>query len=532
MNCTSLFSLRWLLALGLGFMLTLAAPAEDPPAPIEASDLQKLTAIQGQKAIVHGTVREVEVMKSMHQKVRFSGSPFVLYLHKNDIALNPGWDPAALKGKEIFAAGEVSKYRDQWELLVRSPKHIAETADKIEFSTVTVKAAPGGKATPGPNGAPGKEPGSPESGGGPQPKRDLVTFKQIVADFEGPTPILRTETIEASFVPGSRSAQTVLRIDPFSSKARDAVIPVVEIFKAAHGGFPPGKNISFRRVQGGTGACQPSLFGALVAMEALMENVELPDSLYLGGTANNSGSLAGGATEVGLLPVSRLGDGVVILLPDRAEAGIRDLALDGRYDVLLKVDVFGAKDAAAGLAFIRRWNSPESQPAQKALAEIRTALARTPAAELVKSGAFRAKLELVQKTAPEHLASRVILAPESREAQLTYSSSGSGTRIRQFCADAKPTLSGLKSHLDDADTKKKVRDLETRFEQLEPRMHPDWKRFADAAKAWLEASKDFLRYGRDKGSPKGKKAADALTETAKAVESEMITAAKMVDTGS
>ena len=520
------------MALCVGLAVTLAASAEDPPAPIEVSELQQLVTLQGRKAIVHGTVREVEVMKSMHQKVRFSDSPFVLYLHKNDIALNPGWDPTTLKGREVFAAGEVSKYRDQWELLVRSPKHIAESADKIEFSTVTTKAATGGKAAPTPGGGGAAPSGTPEPAAGPQPKRDLVTFRQIVADFTGPKPLLRQETMEAAFVPGSRSAQTVLRIDPFSSKARDAVIPAVEIFKASHGGFPAGKNISFRRTAGGTGACQPSLFAALVAMEALMENVELPEALLLGGSANNNGSLTGGSAEVSLLPTSALPEGAIVLLPEAAEAGVRDLMLDGRLDVLLKSDLFGVKDAASAVAFIKRWASPESQAAQKALAEVRAALARTPPGDLLKSGAVRANLDAVQKAAPEHLALRVLLAPAGRETTATYSSAGTGARLRQFCADAKPTLSTLKSHLDDADAKKKVRELETRLDQLQPRLHADWKRFSDATRAWLEAGKDALRYGKDKSSPKGKKAMDSLTETGKAIDLEMETAAKMVDNGS
>jgi hypothetical protein len=497
---------------------TAAAPAA-PGAPIviQVSDSARLKAAIGTTALVTGTVSAVSVSRSGHRQVRFKQGAFILYISRKDLDSRPDWKLEDLIGKTIFAGGDVAPFYDKVEMLIHHPGQIADAPEKIDLAAARMPS----RAT--------KPPGSTDSSGDKstdfEVKRTNAAISQISAVIQSSAqPYLAFERFEGMIEPGYRSSGVPVVIDSFSGRDRSSTIAGLEVVRGERG-WPKSRILRLKRAPGGkSGPGLPHGLAVALLLNSMFDGWALPQSLAVGGTFQGVDSLAGGREELLLLAKTPPPEGTVLLVPDGAETGLADLALDGQWDALLKHTVLGSRDLDDAVRVCQTLASGTWNPAFAQFAETAAALRKDPAIA-VKSPALRTRLEAVAKSCPEHLNARMLLRLGSKHAPVTYSSAATGFKLRQFYGKMAIEAKALRS-AKNADDKKKLRALEDEFQQLAPRCHPDWKRFQGVLTDWLAAVHDSLRFDSKDTSSRAKKSANALKLLAEKAKAENEEAAK------
>jgi hypothetical protein len=504
-----------------------AAPAAKPAAPatsattasaiIPVSDTAQLKAAIGKTALVTGTVSSVSVSRSGHRQVKFKEGSFILYVNRKDLDSRPEWKLEALIGKTVFAGGQVAPFYEKVEMLIHHPAQIADAAEKIDLTTAR-SAAAGTKAA-GTAAAPDDKTPAIEV------KKTSSTISQISAVVQGAAqPYLAFERFEGVIEPGYRSSGVPVVIDSYSGRDRTSPIAGLEVVRGERG-WPKSRILRLKRAQGGRpGPGLPQGLAVALLLESIFDGWSVPESLAVSGTFLGVDSLAGGREELLLLAKTPPPEGTLLLVPDGAETGLADLALEGQWEALLKHHVLGAKDLEEAVGISQTLGAGTWKPVFAQFAETAAVLKKDPISGL-KSPAVRARLEATAKACPQHLTARTLLRLGSKEAPLTYTSTATGLKLRQFYAKVLLGAKGLRSAKDGED-KKKLRGLDEEFQQLAPRCHPDWKRFQGVLTEWLEVLRDSLRFDSKDTSSRAKKNADALKLLAEKARVENEEAAK------
>ena len=121
---------------------------------------------------------------------------------------------------------------------------------------------------------------------------------------------------------------------------------------------------------------------------------------------------------------------------------------------------------------------------------------------------MRERLAEVRQGCPAHVNSRVLIDAAENKLPKTYSTAGTGLRLRQFYLKLSGELKLMRE--DSADGRRKMRTHVDGFEDLLPKCDSSWKRFADAIARQLEAVKDAPKLEEKNLTPRQKKAGEEL----------------------
>ncbi|MGI8602640.1 MAG: hypothetical protein ACR2OZ_06525 [Verrucomicrobiales bacterium] len=483
--------------------LTVGRPAiaQEKPVvePIAVTDQEKLRSLVGQKAIVKGVVKRVESMRTLHRRVWFTKGNFILFIRKRDFEAHPDWKLDDLTGHEVFAGGDVHDYNGQLELLVYGPEQIADTPEKIDLAKV------GGSNFKG---------GSPAATAGPQPKTGKAAVTQCLAVTASAQPQLVMERFEATMDAGSRSGAPPLVIESYSGKDRTPATTGLDLVRQQIGGWPSGRVFRVRRAGGGTGPGLPHGLATALLLRSMFDGFEIPPRLLVCGDFTAGGDLMGGREELLLLPKSRAPADSWLLVPDGAETALFDHFLDGQWSALTGPQIFSAKDLDAAIGVVRALGSNQWQAAVERFAPVQRILTVKPGESparvrsIIQSPPVRFRAKEIAQACPAHLGARVLIRAAEGRLPKTYSTAGTGLRLRQFYLKLSGDLKLLRE--DKPEARRKLRAFIGEFESLAAKADPGWQRFSKALEALLDGVKDAARFGAKDTSPRAKKATDAL----------------------
>jgi hypothetical protein len=491
-------------------------PQEKPAAPrdvIPVTDEARLRSLLGKTAIVRGVVKRVEVMTSQNCRVWFTEGKFILFIRKQDVQAKPDWKLDDLVAHEIHAGGEVADYRGRLELLIRGPEQIADTPEKVDLSKISHPKVSRTGTT--------EAPASPVADG-PPVKRERAAVTQCVAITTSAQPQLVIERFEASMDSGARSGAPPLVLESYSGKERGPAVGGLEAVRKKLDGWPKGRVLRVRRAGGSSGPGLPHGLPTALLLRSMFDGFELPPRLAATGDFTAAGDLIGGREELLLLEKFPQPADSWLLVPEGAEAGLCDHLLDGKWNALTGAQIFAAKNLNDAVAVANALATGQWQAALAKFSELQKVLAGKPGAPptnasmIVKSPAFRARVNEIAQAVPVHLSARVLTAAADGRLPKAYSTAGSGLRLRQFYLKIAGDLKTLRD--DKPESRKKLRAHTETFEVLSMKCDPVWQRFSKSLDTLLEAVKDASKFESKDSSARGKKANDALksaTEAAK-----------------
>lgn len=474
---------------------------EDTPATAEGgavipvTDLDALRAKLKETVLVRGTVREVTTGRSGYKRVHFHDTTFFLYIAKKDLDRFPDWKPEEWQGRNVFARGQVSEYRSQLELIIRAPSDLAASAEALPPSFSPAAATS--------RVAKDMSPGTSSSSMPLEPKRTSTEVSQVLARLDVPQPYLAFERFKATFDTGFRSTAPLI-LESYSGRDRSPALAGVEVIRTRHG-WPARKILRVTRslTDGAPGPGLPHSFAVALMVEAMLQDIDLPATLAVGGHVQPDGTLAGGREEIMMLPTPPPPEGSLLLLPEAARSALIDLALDEQWEVLTRYSILGAKTLDDAARLTRLLSAGAYAEAIERFASLGAELGSNPA-QTIRSPTQRSRLQSILTSCPEHLTAQALLELSTSREGPRYSAPASAIKLRLFYAKLADTrLSKAKSK--EEETRRKLRELKNECRALGNKIDPSCEEFHTALKGWLDAMEVDLRFSANDDSARAKK---------------------------
>lgn len=363
--------------------------------------------------------------------------------------------------------------------------------DELLFFGSGVDSPPAVKSAPPPKSVPAPAPAA----------------KVPVKLNEGSLKVILLDAPKKSFATGSlasfsaKGEQRGTQFDPemkFSkagSEFDNALLHALVAVRGKNSQFPEGLRIDFN-CDGSLGSHErdsTALAGAVLLNSFVTGNAVDPQIALVGGIG--PGAVVTGAVGVGTR-IRTLPEGTQLTLgvPLVAEPEVRDLALMGEPEVLLRCEVYGLVnlDDAIALASQKR---PESlAKAHELFVSVRTACGATPVLTFLKNAKVQQRLAEIIQLAPGHLSAKLLLqtATNKLPGRMTFL-----TSQQAILKAVKPFLAAVNSNKPDDIRKFSISSGNT-LNLMQARVHESVERYLVTTRKFMREYNTFLEINPSK----------------------------------